>query len=84
MLSRIALSPRTLVSTAAVARPMVARAFSSVAASCPPGAMSGPVCFEDDIAHVQVNNGYSKKYADGWERIFGKSKSRGAKQATKK
>ncbi|EER05106.1 hypothetical protein Pmar_PMAR026540 [Perkinsus marinus ATCC 50983] len=57
------------------------RAFSSVPAGCP-GAISGPVCYEDDIAHVQVNNGYSKKYADGWERIFGKAK--GDKQAVKK
>ncbi|EER18249.1 hypothetical protein Pmar_PMAR005154 [Perkinsus marinus ATCC 50983] len=52
-------------------------------AACP-GPINGPVCFEDDIAHVQVNNGYSKKYADGWERIFGNGKGKGGKQATKK
>lgn len=44
------------------------RLFSSFG-SC----SSVPVAFnKDDIAHKQVDPGYTKKFAEGWERIFGK------------
>ena len=34
-----------------------------------------------DIAHKQVDAGYSRKYAENWERIFGKAK--GGKEPVK-
>jgi hypothetical protein len=37
--------------------------------------------FLRDIAHKQVNNGYSKKYADNWDRIYGKKKTVDVKQS---
>lgn len=58
MLSRAVLASRSLVSAAVVSRPSMVRAFSSVPAGCP-GAISGPVCYEDDIAHVQVGTPFN-------------------------
>ena len=46
------------------------RSFGSCGSACP----TPVACSNDDIAHKQVDPGYTKKFAEGWERIFGKKK----------
>ena len=47
------------------------RGFSACGFACP----TPVACSNDDIAHKQVDPGYTRKFAEGWERIFGKKKS---------
>ena len=46
----------------------VVRSFATSRAAC-----NTPVlCNNDNFAHKQVEQGFSRKYAENWERVFGK------------